>query len=129
MACHGCGLFYPNACDYCGCAGTTISADRAARLRQLGGDVEAEPNADPLPADRDLSPDLAAAAVRVGGTDGEAQAAVCGYNRALADSLKSAEKILDQLAKDHWPLVAHASPDPGASQSRWSSASATGSPR
>lgn len=49
--------------------------------------------------------------------------------RALADSLKSAEKILDQLAKDHWPLVAHASPDPGASQSRWSSASATGSPR
>lgn len=39
-------------------------------------------------------------------SDAEAAACVVGYNRALADSLKSAEQILDKLAEEHWPLVA-----------------------
>lgn len=100
MGCHGCGLFFPKRCEYCGAIGD-LSECGGPRLQ-----AEAKPNPDSVAADVRPDPPGAPVAVVGGHSDAEAAACVVGYNRALADSLKSAEQILDKLAKDHWPLEA-----------------------
>ena len=93
--CHTCGKFTVFAlCDACKWAETHDEPRPAPPPTNVG--------------DRHRDTGLPLAPVRVvrGHSDAEAAACVVGYNRALADSLKSAKQILDQLAEENWPLVA-----------------------
>lgn len=98
----------PDRCGACGFVATGTARHRFSCPLAGGNQRQPEPRSGALAADVRPAVGLPCTPVRDVRPHSEAEAAACvtGYDRALADSLKGAEKILDKLAKDHWPLVA-----------------------